>query len=58
MARREVESLMSDDEVEKRATDALRRALVTPYKPQSALKLGKKTQAGAGRAKRKSPKST
>jgi hypothetical protein len=27
----------SDDEVEQRATDALRRALTTPYKPQREM---------------------
>jgi hypothetical protein len=31
----------SDEEVERRATEALRRALTTPYKPQSEL-VGKK----------------
>lgn len=40
----------SDKEAERRATDALRRALATPYKPQSAM-VG---QAGrnAGEAKK------
>jgi hypothetical protein len=32
---------LSDKEAEQRATDALRRALSTPYKPQSDLKIGK-----------------
>lgn len=33
---------VSDKEAEQRATDALRRALSTPYKPQSDLKVGTK----------------
>lgn len=33
---------LSDEEAERRATEAMRRALETPYKPQSDMKLGKK----------------
>jgi hypothetical protein len=33
---------LSDQEAEARATEALRRALTTPYKPQSDMKIGKK----------------
>lgn len=33
---------LSDKEAEQRATDALRRALTTAYKPQSDLKVGRK----------------
>ncbi len=40
MAKKPDEQL-SDKEAEQRATDALRRALSTPYKPQSDLKIGK-----------------
>ena len=36
---------LSDKEAEQRATDALRRALTTPYKPQSDLKIGTKKRA-------------
>jgi hypothetical protein len=47
---------LSDDEAEARAKAALRRALTTPYKPQSEMKLGqkpkKKTAAKKNRAKR------
>lgn len=34
---------LSNDEAERRATEALRRALTTPYKPQREL-IGKKRQ--------------
>lgn len=45
----------SDKEAEQRATDALRRALTTPYKPQSDMvgKVGRKA-AKKKRAKSKS----
>jgi hypothetical protein len=33
---------LSDQEAEQRATAALRRALTTPYKPQSEMKVGRK----------------
>jgi hypothetical protein len=36
MAKKSKEEL-SDEEAERRATDALRRALATPYKPQSEM---------------------
>jgi hypothetical protein len=35
------DAMYSDEEAERRATDALRRALTTPYKPQREL-VGKK----------------
>jgi hypothetical protein len=31
---------ISDDEAEQRANAAMRRALTTPYKPQSEMKIG------------------
>jgi hypothetical protein len=43
---------LSDKEAELRATDALRRALTTPYKPQSAMKLGTKPKKKRGSKKR------
>jgi hypothetical protein len=33
---------LTDEEAEARATDALRRALTTPYKAQRELKVGKR----------------
>lgn len=57
MAARDSETY-SDREVERRATDALRRALTTPYKPQSDLvgKVGRK--AKKKKVRKASPKST
>jgi hypothetical protein len=50
----------SDKEAERRATDALRRALSTPYKPQSDMvgKVGRspKPKATGKRPKKTSPK--
>jgi hypothetical protein len=46
---------LSDEETEARATAALRRALTTPHKPQSEMKLGRKKKKAAtkkSRAKR------
>jgi hypothetical protein len=31
---------VSDEEAERRATEALRRALTAPYKPQKAMRVG------------------
>lgn len=45
----------SDRETERRATDALRRALATPYKPQSDMKVGKR-KATAKPTKKPNPK--
>lgn len=42
MAKKPSDDSISDQEAEERANAALRRALRTPYKPQSELKLGKK----------------
>jgi hypothetical protein len=42
----------SDEEAEKRATEALRCALTTPYKPQKAL-VGKTPRARAMKRKAK-----
>jgi hypothetical protein len=53
MQKREKDQPLSDAEIEKRATDAMRRALSTPYKSQSDMKLGKRKVA----PKSKSPKS-
>ena len=47
MAKKPNEDQLSDKEAEQRATDALRRALQTPYKPQSDLKIGDKNRRGA-----------
>jgi hypothetical protein len=49
----------SDEEAERRATDALRRALTTPHKPQSKL-VGKTPRAKARKrqAAKGSPKSS
>lgn len=44
---------LSDAEAERRATDALRRALTTPYKPQSEMKIGKKRRPPKGRKPKK-----
>lgn len=33
---------LSDEETERRATEALRRALTAPYKPQKEIKIGPK----------------
>jgi hypothetical protein len=38
---------LTEEEIERRATDALRRALTTPYKPQKEM---------IGRTERSSPK--
>jgi hypothetical protein len=45
---------LNDKEAEQRATDALRRALSTPYKPQSELKVrtSKKTKKPKGSSRR------
>jgi hypothetical protein len=51
---------LSDKETERRATDALRRALSMPYKSQASMvgKVGRsKGKPAAKRAKSKSPKS-
>ena len=46
----------SDSETERRATDALRHALTTPYKPQSAMKIGRKRKKKrAVKRRQKSP---
>jgi hypothetical protein len=42
----------SDEETERRATEGLRRALTTPYKPQKAL-VGKTKRARTMKRKRK-----
>jgi hypothetical protein len=44
MPKRPKDELIDDREAERRATDALRRALTTPYKPQSEMvgKVGRK----------------
>jgi hypothetical protein len=47
----------SDKEAERRATDALRRALSTPYKPQSEMKVGPAKKAKAKKVRKASPKS-
>ena len=44
----------SDDEAERRATEALRRALTTPYKPQREL-IGKKKRVES-KARKERPK--
>ncbi len=44
---------LSDDEAERRATEALRRALTTPYKPQREL-VGKKKRVISDEKRRKS----
>jgi hypothetical protein len=47
----------TDAEAERRATDALRRALTTPYKPQRAM-IGKVGRNAPGkRTKKRRPKS-
>lgn len=51
MANRTKNEEYSDKEAEARATSALRRALTTPYKPQSELKLGR-TQKKKAAAKK------
>ena len=53
MNKKEPEELYSDKEAERRATEALRRALTTPYKPQQSMvgKVGRK----AKKAVRKTP---
>ena len=45
MAKKRTDDAVSDAEAERRATDALRRALATPYKPQKEAKLGRKRAA-------------
>ena len=42
MATKRSDEAYSDKEAEQRATAALRRALSTPYKPQSNMKIGGK----------------
>jgi hypothetical protein len=44
---------LSDKEAEARATHALRRALTTPYKPQSEIRLGAKSK---NKKKKKRPR--
>jgi len=57
MAKRKSDDTLTDAERERRATDAIRRALTTPYKPQSKL-VGKTPRARAQKRKaRSSPKS-
>jgi hypothetical protein len=56
MPRKKSNEPLSDEEAERRATDALRRALTTPYKPQKDMvgKLGrdaKKTPDPARKSK-------
>ena len=51
MAKKRTNDTVSDAEAERRATDALRRALTTPHKPQKAM-VGK----ADGRTKRKKRK--
>jgi hypothetical protein len=46
----------SDEEIEKRATEALRRALTTPYQPQKTV--AKKAKQARKRKTRGSPKSS
>jgi len=41
MAKKSKDEELSEQEAEARATDALRRALTTPYKPQSEMKINK-----------------
>ncbi len=40
MAKKSKEEELSDQDAELRAFNALRRALATPYKPQSEMKIG------------------
>jgi hypothetical protein len=53
MARRVEE--FTDEEIERRATDALRRALTTPYEPQKIV--AKKAKQARKRKAKGSPKS-
>jgi hypothetical protein len=43
---------LSDQEAEARATNALRRALTTPYRPQSEMKVGRKPKPKKKRVKK------
>lgn len=47
----------SDAEADRRATDALRRALTTPHKSQQDLKVGRKAKRAPRKKSPKSPKS-
>jgi len=51
MAKKPKEEL-SDQEAERRATDALRRALATPYRPQKEM-VGKRKLARKSRRKKR-----
>ncbi|MBM3527677.1 MAG: hypothetical protein FJX62_06265 [Alphaproteobacteria bacterium] len=58
MGKQRPDDSYSDQEAERRATDALRRALTTPYKPQSEMKLGRKAEPKNKKKRaRKSPRS-
>lgn len=54
MAAKRADEPYSDKEAEERATAALRRALSTPYKPQSEMKIGAKPKKK--KAKKPNPK--
>jgi hypothetical protein len=45
MAGKKNDEPLSDSEAERRATDALRRALTTPYTPQKEMKRPRKAKA-------------
>jgi transposase len=44
MAKKTKDDELSDQEADMRAFNALRRALTTPYKPQSKMKVGRKVK--------------
>lgn len=52
MAKKRTEDVVSDKEAERRATEALRRALTTPYKPQKEI-TGTPRRVGASSSKKK-----
>lgn len=56
MPAKQKDEIRSDQEVERIATDALRRALTTPYKPQKDM-VGKTDRAKKGAVKTSRPKS-
>jgi hypothetical protein len=57
MSKKPTEELYSDKEAERRATDALRRALTTPYKPQQSMigKVGRKAKKAVKKTRPVSP---
>lgn len=53
MAKKRTDDAVTDEEAEQRATEALRRALATPYRPQKEMKSPRLKRATKAAPKKK-----